>query len=534
MLYDFIIVGAGVSGSALAGRLAQQKPFAKILLLESGGKNNGALLKVPVSSALSIPFRSSVNYGYKTSPQAALNQRSCYLPLGKGLGGGSAINAMVYIRGHREDYNQWAQLGCVGWSWPEVLPYFIRAENNSTWNTALHGTEGPLPVANLKTVNPASIKFVEAARHAGFRVTEDFNGEHQDGVGFYQVFQKDGQRFSAYQAYSQYLTTQNVTVLTHSITQRLIVKNGTVTGVEVQGQNGTQHFFADKEVILCAGAIGTPHLLMCSGIGPAAVLQRAGVPLIHDSPHVGQNLQDHIDYVRCVKVTGTELLGVSFKGTHRLLKEFKAYRSMRDGMFSSNGAECGGFLKTAPSLAQPDIQMHFVIAMMDNHGRTPHYGHGYSCHTCLLKPLSRGHVSITHADIKKRPLINIGLLSNSHDTERLIRGIHMMNTILSQPPLLALNGKPLRPLPINDAEWESELRRHAQSAYHPVGTCAMGRVVTPTLNYIGLQGLRIADASIMPTIISGNTQAACAMIGEKAADLIIADHYSSSYSRCTS
>ncbi|MGS0740505.1 GMC family oxidoreductase [Glaciimonas sp. GG7] len=531
MDYDYIVVGAGSSGCALAGRLARHLPSARIALIESGPGDDSALVTIPAALIVQLPFRSKRNYAYQTVPQHGLNQRRGYQPRGRGLGGSSSINAMVYVRGHPDDYDSWARLGCDGWGWSDVLPYFMRSEHNERGADAWHGTGGLLNVADARSPHPFAALFLTAAHQTGFASTPDFNGARQEGVGYYQVTQKQGERWNAARAFLHSAHLPNVAILTGAIALRIVFDGKRASGVCIVRDGIQSVLSARAEIILAAGTFGSPQLLLCSGIGPAEQLKQCNITPVHHAPGVGQNLQDHPDYIRSVRVKNADTLGISLRGTLRLLRALLRYRNERTGMLTSNGAEAGGFFKTDPALAHPDIQMFFVLGMLDDHGRKQHWGHGYSCHVSVLHPKSRGTLTLASPDMRCAPIIDPGFLSATEDVDTMLQGITMMNRILAAPALSALGGQPVRALPDSEAAWRAEIRQRTDTAYHPIGTCRMGKdalaVVDPRLRVYGVHGLRVADASVMPTLIGGNTHAAAVMIGERAADWLAQTHLTS-------
>jgi len=522
---DYLIVGGGSSGCALAGRLSEDAN-AQVLLLEAGGKGDNWLVNTPAAVVLMVPKKFN-NWAFETVPQPGLNGRKGYQPRGRVLGGSSSINAMAYIRGHRNDYDEWAALGNAGWSFDEVLPYFKRSEDNRRISNEMHGQGGPLVVSDLQTDNPFQSHYLEAARQVGYPISEDFNGAEQEGVGLYQVTQENGERWSSYRGYVKpHLDTRrNLRVETGAQTQRILFEGKRAVGVEYKQGGRLLTVMARKEVILSAGAFQSPQLLMLSGIGDAAELQKHGIPVVHHLPGVGKNLKDHPDFIFGYKSDDSNLLGISLKGGLHLFKQIARYRRERRGLVSSNFAEGGAFLKTSPDLSAPNIQLHFVIALVDDHARTLHPGHGFSCHVCLLRPRSTGSVTLRDRNPDSPPLIDPQFLSDPADVEELVAGYKMTETLMKAPALARfITEDPFTAQVKTDDDIRAILRQRTDTVYHPVGTCKMGiddlAVVDPSLRVHGIEGLRVVDASIMPTIIGGNTNAPAIMIAEKAADLI--------------
>ena len=408
--FDFVVVGGGSGGCAVASRLSED-PKTSVALLEAGGKDDNWVVTTPGALMLMVSGKVN-NWAFDTVPQAGLNGRIGYQPRGKGLGGSSAINAMVYIRGHRSDYDQWASLGNTGWSYADVLPYFKRSEDNADFDGEYHGKGGPLPVTRLRSDNPVQEIFLQAAREAQFRIREDFNAEEQEGLGIYQVTQKNGERWSAARGYIHpfMATRANLRVETQAQATRILFEGKRAVGVEYRQGKETKQIRARREVILSSGAFQTPQLLMLSGVGDSAALAKHGIASTHHLPGVGQNLQDHPDFVFGFTSDAPYFTGLSFGGIARIFRAIAQYRRERRGPMTSNFAECGGFLKTRPDLDVPDIQLHFCMAMVDDHGRKPRWGTGFSCHVCLLRPKSRGSVSLQSADPMQAPAIDPNFL----------------------------------------------------------------------------------------------------------------------------
>jgi choline dehydrogenase-like flavoprotein len=524
-LFDFVVIGAGSAGCVVAGRLTED-PALTVCVLEAGGRGDSALVNIPAAAVAMLPTRLN-NWAFETVPQAGLNGRKGYQPRGKALGGSSAINAMVYARGHRSDYDHWASLGNDGWSYEDVLPYFLRSEHNERFTNEWHGHDGPLWVSDLRTDNPFHARYLDAARQTGLPVTDDFNGAEQEGVGIYQVTQKNGERWSAARAYllPHMAKRKNLSVETHAHVQRIIFEGTRAVGVEVMLGGKTRIIRARREVIAAAGALQTPQLLMLSGVGDAQALDRLGIPVVHHSPGVGKNLQDHPDFTFGYRTHSLDTMGVSFRGSVRLLREILRFRRSRRGALTSNYAEGGAFLKTRPDLAMPDIQLHFVVALADNHVRTLHLGHGLSCHVCLLRPRSRGEVTLASNDAHDAPRIDPAFFNDPRDLDGMVEGFKLARRLMRAPALAEWITKDLFTANVNtDDEIRDVLKQRVDTVYHPAGTCRMGQdadaVVDAQLCVRGLQGLRVVDASVMPTLIGGNTNAAVIMIAEKAVDMI--------------
>ncbi|NHT77266.1 choline dehydrogenase-like flavoprotein [Rhizobium sp. PP-F2F-G38] len=525
-VFDIIVIGAGPGGCATAARIAEARPDWRIALVETGPAKGNALVSTPAGIVGLVGRRNRHNYAYETVPQRELNDRCGFQPRGRGVGGSSLINAMIYIRGQAEDYDGWAAAGCTGWGWGDVLPLFLRAEDNRRGADTFHGTGGPLHVDDLWTDVALTGDFITAARQAGYPLNSDFNGRTQEGFGTYQLFQKAGRRFDAGSAYIHTRPHPNLTLLSDTQALRLTFEKNRATGVEVRHHRRTRTLTARGEVVLAGGAFGTPQLLMLSGIGPAEHLRRHGIGIVADRNEVGANLQDHLDHISSRLVRGGGVIGTTPIGSIPLLRGVLPYLQGKRGSLSSNFAEAGGFVRSSPSVDRPDLQFHFTIGLVENHARRIILKTGISLHVCVLRPASRGTVRLANADPASAPLIDPRYLSDAGDLQTLVKGVRIAEQILRQHALERYKGRPFRALdPQDDAAIEASIRAHADTIYHPVGTCRMGSdaasVVDPELRVRGVNGLRIADASIMPTIVSGNTQAPSAMIGERAADLIL-------------
>jgi len=528
--FDYIIVGAGSAGATLAARLSEDKDVS-VCLIEAGISHKHFSVSTPGLGLINMVTKKR-NWAFETVPQKGLNGRKGYQPRGKMLGGSSGSNAMIYIRGHKADYDHWAKLGNQGWAYKDVLPYFKKSEHYEGGESAFHGTDGPLNVTYKKEVSPINQNFIDAAQEHQIPLCEDFNAGDHEGVGFFDVTQKDGKRWSTAKAYLEpAMERENLTVLTECLAEKIILEKGQAKGVQIRLKSGSQTLLARREVIVSAGAFGSPQLLLLSGIGSPEKLAPHGIETVHALPGVGENLHDHVDWIANYygkKSLHKETLGFSLRGSLNMIGEIFKYRKTGKGILSSNLAESGAFLYLDRKEPSPDIQLHFIIAMVDDHGRKLHLGHGFSLHVCLLRPKSRGNVSLASADPSDAPLIDPAFLEDDRDLEKLYQGARLAQRLMQSPAFDDIKGKPLYGTEEQDeARLKEDIRNRADTIYHPVGTCKMGTdkmaVVDARLRVHGVKGLRVIDASIMPQVISGNTNAPSIMIGEKGAEMIKQD-----------
>ncbi len=520
--YDYVIVGAGPAGCCLAARLTED-PDVSVLLLEAGGADRHPYIRVPAGFAKLTG--TSHTWGYSTAPQREVDRRAMWYPQGRVLGGGSSINAMVYARGNAKDYDAWADAGCTGWSYADVLPYFKRPEDNERFHNDYHGSGGPLGVSDPVRPLPISGAFLRAAQQAGLPFNPDFNGAAQDGCGYYQVTNRNARRCSGVDAFLRpAMARPNLTVETRAMAARVVVEGGRATGVDYGRRSRAQHARATREVLVCAGAIGSPRLLMLSGIGRGDELKALGIDVIHDLPGVGQNLQDHMD-VYVVSECRGDFSYDKVARPHRTLWAIVQYILFRQGPIASTLIDAGGFWYADPDARSPDIQLHFVLGAGLEHGLAKLRNAGVTLNSALLRPRSRGTVTLRDSDPRSPPVIDPNYWGNPYDREMSLRGFKLAREIMAQEafrPFILCERYPGPDDVQSDAEIATYARKTAKTDYHPVGTCKMGAddmaVVDPALKVRGLKGLRIIDSSAIPFLTSGNTNAPTIMVAEKGAD----------------
>ena len=520
-MYDYVIVGAGSAGCVLANRLSED-PSVRVLLLEAGGKDRALKIKIP--AAFPEQFHTKLDWDFETEPEPHVDGRPLFIPRGKMLGGSSSMNAMLYVRGRPLDYDGWESQGAPGWGYADVLPYFIKAEDNVRGASEFHGVGGPLHVSEQRSPRPMSRRFLDASETAGIPRIADYNGPEQDGVSMFQVTQKNGRRFSAADAYLRpAMSRPNLEVRTRATVLGLELDGERVLGVSLRrGRGGVELVRARREVLLSAGAIGSPQLLLLSGIGPADELRAAGVQARHELPGVGRNLQDHPFVTMLWEVSDRDTMYGADKP-----KPLAEWLLRRSGPLSSTVAEVAAFTRTRGGLPAADIQFHMGAGYFEDHGAETYDGDAIVIAPTLLSPKSRGQVWLRSNDPAAKPRIITNSLSEPDDVESLIAGMSLAREIAEQPALKQVMVKEIKPGSgaVDRGDLEADLRRRLMLIYHPVGTARMSdthqeAVVDSRLCVHGLEGLRVVDASIMPTIVGGNTNAPTIMIAERGADLI--------------
>jgi choline dehydrogenase len=526
--FDYIVVGAGSAGCVLANRLTASGRH-RVLLLEAGGHDRNIWIHIPLGYGKLFADK-TVNWLYSSEPEAELDNRQIIQPRGKVLGGSSSINGLLYVRGQPQDFDHWRQLGNAGWSFDDVLPYFRRAEDQERGADALHGSGGPLAVSDVCEPHPLCEAFIAASQQAGFPRNDDFNGPTQEGAGYFQLTARNGRRWSTAVGYlRQARRRPNLTVVPHALASRILLSGHRAAGVEYR-QGGTTHTaHATGEVILAAGAFNSPQLMQLSGLGPAALLKPLGIDVVADMPGVGADLQDHLQVrmqYRCTEpITMNDVIN---SWRHRAQAGLR-YALFRKGLLAIGAGYAGGFFRTRPDLATPDVQVHFIIFSADAAGAALHPFPGFIASVCQLRPESRGSVRIKSADPRVPPAIEPRYLTARADRDTLVAGLHLLRRIMRQPAMQRYVAEERAPAPsaTSDADMLAFARAHGTTVFHPTSTCRMGSdataVVDERLRVRGIGGLRVIDGSIMPSVVSGNTNAAIVMIAEKGADMILQD-----------
>jgi choline dehydrogenase-like flavoprotein len=527
--FDYIIIGAGSAGSVLANRLSENNAHT-VLLLEAGPKDTSPLIKIPGAFA-AFMYSKKYNWRYETESISDIRHgQPLFCPRGKTLGGSSAINAMVYIRGHKSDYDRWESEGNIGWGYQQMLPYFIKSENNERGKNEFHGDQGPLYVSNTENTYPLNECFLKASKQAGFPLNNDFNGAELEGAGYYQFTIKNGERCGVSNAYLKPASLRdNLFIECEAFVNKILFEDKIAKAVEFTQDDETHLVKARKEIIVCGGSFNSPQILMLSGVGDKEELEKFGIDIIHHLPGVGKNLQEHVDACVLVESKLKDGFSTSPSGLLKMLPDTVKYLSSKKGNLANSITQAGAFLKSSSEVEVPDIQMHFVPLLFDDCGRDLNLlsKHGYSLHVCVLRPKSRGKVSLKSLDPREPLQIDFNFFSEPEDAKVLVNGIRIARKILASPAFDAHRGKEIHPGA--DVESDEALLQKCKDklglVYHPTGTCKMGNdamaVVDHELKVHGIKNLRVVDCSVIPTLVSGNTNAPVIAMAEKAADMIL-------------